>query len=184
MGRKITVSLGEGQVIMKVAAGFGITDTFAQEMQLNVAEKAMATQDVVQLYRTLKKQSPMMKGTPGMILFGPADAWEEVEVSNSPTPAFRMLDEDLPVEFRANGEVLAGLRWVLLAMMHPGSGLTLNVDAQDRYGWGVCQKVGLVKQLQKDLGLLDAKRETLIFDSGEDDEEEEQSPSLEKVTTS
>lgn len=168
--RKFTVTTEQGQVLFRVAGGFALPEKLG-DLKYDVAERAVASDEVRDLFRELKSRSPNYSIS-RRVQFGPAEGWDEVTIpdgSGSTMKAWTLKPEqrETPVEIKLSEDALSGVAWCLLVTLHPASPMRMGVQDLEDIIWPLAKVFGLVGMLRKDLGVDKTKHRRIELDKEE-----------------
>lgn len=152
-GVPVKVTCSEGQAILRLAANFTLPEKLG-DTSYNVAERALAGEEVRTLYKAMKEVSPYLTSPEKLILFGPRDNYEENGEGRA--KSHRMKEATLEINVVMNEDAISGLMWILLCCLHPGSPVCQPIGTQEDVFWPIAERVNRVKVLREAVGIMKA----------------------------
>lgn len=149
-GTPLALTCSEGQALLRIAANFQLPEKMG-DTPYNVADRALAGDEVRTLYKALKEESPVLTGPERLILFGPSDNFEVSGEGRA--KQHRMIDTNKEVTITINEDALSGLVWILVCCLHPGSPVCQTIGAQEDMFWPLAEKIKRTKIIRETIGL-------------------------------
>lgn len=156
MAKTFTFRAEEGNFLMKASSGFALPQSLGDRQKFTHQDRSQAAHETGRLWKALKKVSPLNKKPERYVLFGPEDNFREIKNESSKI-GYRMIDLDLPVDIELNADGVSGVTWVLLLSLHPMSPNVQSVMTQEEIVWPIAERFGVRRELEKEIGLTEAK---------------------------
>lgn len=117
---KITVQ--QGQALLGLALNFRMPDKLGSKAFTSI-ERAAAERDVLALYDSIKRISPMLRktGKEQGQMFGPEEMWEIKKDAEGKPIAGSATNEQAEVALALSDKAVSGALWCLLFALHPDS---------------------------------------------------------------
>lgn len=164
---RITITVDEGQMLFERAAAFALPEKLG-DAKYDIAERGLAAEDVRALWRELRGRSTLYQ-TKKLVLFGPADAWENKGIVGETTQYRAEHGHETTVKIRLTKEGRAGAFWCLLLALHPSSPVQVGASKREEAAWPLAEKLRLVGELRRETGLERARRRELTLDDPKTD---------------
>ncbi len=170
MGRQITVTAWEGQFLFLSSENFLLPADLGEGHKYSHADQSQANREVGKFHKMLKKLSPLSRGARRLQLFGPV---ENYDVSEGENKSYKMKNLDFEVTLQLNSTTESGMSWVLLMALHPAAPKVQSAGLREDVVWTLAEKIRRVRDLEKDIGLKDAKPRRWKSDDEYEDEDKE-----------
>lgn len=179
MGKDVKITAYEGQFLFLASENFLLPKDLGEGHKYSNSDQSQANREVGRLHKLLRKLSPLAQGKRRLQLFGPTDNYDESEGENK---SYKMKDLDFEVDLHLNSTTQSGIHWVLLLALHPAAPKPQSAGTQETVVWEIAEKLRIVRDLEKDIGLTDAKpRRWKTDDEYEEEEREEEGSKSKKV---
>lgn len=159
METKLNVTHVQGQALLRYAAGARVPERLGDET-FDLCQRALADDEMRRLRQTLRSYSPLLQAE-HRLCFGEADNWRR---DGEDGAQFRLLDPLREIEIRLDEEAATGAYWCLLLMAHPASPVAVNLTDLDEIVWPLAEKLGVRRQLTRDLKLDHRRGRRLVRD--------------------
>lgn len=152
---KVKLTCEEGDILLQMSAGFALPEKIGDQ-KFTVGDRAVAGDEVKELYTELRAHSPMMMTKKRIRRFGPAgnivkkvtkEDGEEIE-------SYEYKDRELEVEVRLNEDAVSGVMWCVLAAVAPApeGKLAMGVELQTELFWPIAKKLDRVEAVRELVG--------------------------------
>lgn len=148
--KQIKLTVEEGLPIFQLSCDFAMPEKLGSQT-FSIADRSIAGDEVHELWRELRRHSPIHQSKKRIKLFGPENAWEPF-TDASGAPGHRMVEPDLEVTLFLNTvdpSALNGLYWVLLSLMHPQSQAQQGAAKRGML-WDIARRIGKFTALRED----------------------------------
>ncbi len=170
MGRDIEVTAWEGHFLFLSSESFLLPADLGEGHKYSHSDQSQANREVGKFHKMLKKLSPLSQGARRLQLFGPI---ENYDVSEGENKSYKLKDLDFKVSLHLNSTTESGMSWTLLMALHPAAPKPQSAGVQEDVVWVLAEKIRRVRDLEKDIGLKDAKPRRWKTDDEYEEEERE-----------
>lgn len=165
MGHMISVTLSQGSSLLRLlhTPGWKIGKEVG-EKKFSESVSSQCNKRMHLFFKLLKKNSPILRDE-DKFHFGPKeeyDIWKrkpikaEIESGENPDKEltiYEVRDLKKTIDLDLTGKERDGLYWSLFLSSHPGSIYCQGPGAQDMLVWPLIEQIGMVGQLEEDIGL-------------------------------
>jgi len=156
------VTMEQGQLLLKRALTFTLPEKIGDKLSYTSEQRAIASMDVVELYRILREHSPMVS-MKHIACFGPEDIWQPVGNSGDAEASWKLITPDAKLRIAFSEAARSGAYWCLLLHVHPLSKDVLSAGYLAETIWPLAEALRFEATLRKAIGI-PVERQVIEFD--------------------
>jgi hypothetical protein len=150
---KLSITVEQGNAIFNIASFFQMPEKLG-EKTYNVADRALANDEVGRLMRLFRAYSPLSQTRERRVVFGPAEVWDEIRGDkDGGIQGYRLLFPEHEVSLSISEDEISGAMWCLLLGLHPASPVCHAVSRQQDALWPLAARLSRVSVLKEEIGI-------------------------------